>query len=398
VGCQGREVSMDVVKLTKELVKIKSLPGSEGDLANIVKELLGYAGVDKVFIDSVGNVIAPVKGSGLGTVVLEGHLDTVDAGDLRQWVVEPFSGAEIEGRVYGRGAVDMKGAIASQVKALEDLKTLESDLYVIYTIHEEIIEGVALRHALRDSLRIRPDVIVTGEATSLKLGLGHRGRAVIDIEVSGVSAHASMPSEGINSLEGAALTILKVVEMSSNLPTHELLGSESATTTLIDCQPKIQPQIPDKCLVTIDHRLLPGRSEADIIKTYEDLCNQVKNLKKTECRPSLREEEVRSWRGYLLRTKELFPGWINEDVNLIKSLIESLKKTYSSVSRHYWRFSTDLVVVNEFDSEGLGLGPGDEILAHKPNEYVEIVELRKAVDMYRVMLRELSRYLSSKIK
>ncbi|MEM4823956.1 MAG: hypothetical protein QXV31_02840 [Zestosphaera sp.] len=122
-------------------------------------------------------------------------------------------------------------------------------------------------------------------------------------------------------------------------------------------------------------------------------------MKKTECRPSLREEEeVRSWRGYLLRTKELFPGWINEDVNLIKSLIESLKKTYSSVSRHYWRFSTDLVVVNEFDSEGLGLGPGDEILAHKPNEYVEIVELRKAVDMYRVMLRELSRYLSSKIK
>lgn len=389
---------MDVVKLLKELIRIKSLPGSEGDLANRVKEFLGYAGVDKVFIDGVGNVIAPVRGSGLGTVVVEGHLDTVDVGDLSQWVVDPFSGAEIDGKVYGRGAVDMKGAIASQVKALEDLKTLESDLYFIYTVHEEIMEGVALRHALRDSLRVRPDLIVTGEATSLKLGLGHRGRAVINLEVSGVSAHASMPGEGVNSLEGAALAILKVADVSTNLPSHELLGSESATATLIDCQPKIQPQIPDKCLITVDHRLLPGRSEAEVIKTYEDLCSQVKNLKKTECRPSLREEETTSWRGYPLRAKELFPGWINDDVSLAKSLIGSLKKIYSNFSRHYWRFSTDLVIVSEFNAEGLGLGPGDETLAHKPNEHVEVAELRKAVDMYRVMFQGLSSYVSSRMK
>ena len=126
---------MDVVELLKELVRVKSLPGSEGELANLVKEFLGQAGVDKVFIDSVGNVIAPVKGGGLGIIVVEGHLDTVDAGDLRQWVVDPFSGDLIDGRVYGRGAVDMKGPIASQIKALEDLKTLESDLYVVYTVH-----------------------------------------------------------------------------------------------------------------------------------------------------------------------------------------------------------------------------------------------------------------------
>lgn len=389
---------MDVVELLKELVRVKSLPGSEGELANLVKEFLGQAGVDKVFIDSVGNVIAPVKGGGLGIIVVEGHLDTVDAGDLRQWVVDPFSGDLIDGRVYGRGAVDMKGPIASQIKALEDLKTLESDLYVVYTVHEEIIEGVALRHALRDSLRIRPDVVVTGEATSLELGLGHRGRAVIDLEISGVSAHASMPSEGINSLEGAALAILKVAEASSNLPAHELLGSESATATLIDCQPKIQPQIPDRCLVTVDHRVLPGRGEADIMRLYEDVCAQVENLKSAGCRPSLREEEVKSWRDYPLRTKELFLGWINEDEDLIKPLMRALKKMYGSVSRHYWRFSTDLVVVSEFNAAGIGLGPGKETLAHKPNEYVEVAELRKAVDMYRVMLREISNHLSSKIK
>jgi len=389
---------LDVVELLKELVRVKSLPGSEGELANLVKEFLGQAGVDKVFIDSVGNVIAPVKGGGLGIIVVEGHLDTVDAGDLRQWVVDPFSGDLIDGRVYGRGAIDMKGPIASQIKALEDLKTLESDLYVVYTVHEEIIEGVALRHALRDSLRIRPDVVVTGEATSLELGLGHRGRAVIDLEISGVSAHASMPSEGINSLEGAALAILKVAEASSNLPAHELLGSESATATLIDCQPKIQPQIPDRCLVTVDHRVLPGRGEADIMRLYEDVCAQVENLKSAGCRPSLREEEVKSWRDYPLRTKELFLGWINEDEDLIKPLMRALKKMYGSVSRHYWRFSTDLVVVSEFNAAGIGLGPGKETLAHKPNEYVEVAELRKAVDMYRVMLREISNHLSSKIK
>jgi len=134
------------------------------------------------------------------------------------------------------------------------------------------------------------------------------------------------------------------------------------------------------------------------LRFYEDVCNQVKNLKNAGCRPSLREEEVRSWKDYPLRTKELFPGWINEDEGLIKPLMRTLKKMYDGVSRHYWRFSTDLVVVSEFNVAGLGLGPGKETLAHKPNEYVEVAELRKAVDMYRAMLREISNHLSSKIK
>ncbi|MEM3949166.1 MAG: M20/M25/M40 family metallo-hydrolase, partial [Zestosphaera sp.] len=173
---------MDVTEILKKLISVKSLPGDEGDVAGLIKDLLSAAGVDKVLIDGVGNVIAPIKGNGLGTLVLEGHMDTVDAGDLLQWEVDPFRGMEVDGKIYGRGAVDMKGALASQIKAIEGLKTLESDLYIVYTVLEEMIEGVALGFALSRSVGRRPDVMVTGEPTGLKLGLGHRGRAVVNAE------------------------------------------------------------------------------------------------------------------------------------------------------------------------------------------------------------------------
>ncbi|MEM2021235.1 MAG: M20/M25/M40 family metallo-hydrolase [Zestosphaera sp.] len=389
---------MEVVEILKKLIAVKSLPGEEGGLAGVMRDLLGSAGVDKVFIDAVGNVIAPVRGGGLGVIVLEGHMDTVDAGDLTQWIVDPFAGVEVEGRVYGRGAVDMKGALASQVKALEGLKNLDSDLYVIYTVHEEIAEGVALRHALKESVRRRPDVIVTGEPSGLKLALGHRGRAVVELEISGVAAHASMPSEAVNALEGAASAVLKVTELSSKLPTHSILGSESSVATLIDCSPKIQPQIPDKCVVTVDHRVVPGRDENELLKIYENLCSEVMTHRNTKCSASVNEELVRTWRGVEMKVKEFFPGWINNDVVMVKNLLNSLKKLYSGASRHYWRFSTDLVITSEFNATGLGLGPGDDSLAHRPNEYVDVLELRKAVEIYRELLNTLSHHISSKVR
>lgn len=389
---------MEASEILKKLIAVKSLPGEEGDVASFIKDLLNAAGVDKVFIDEMGNVIAPVRGGGLGTIVLEGHMDTADVGDLTQWEVDPFMGVEIDGKIYGRGAADMKGALASQVKAIEGLKTLESDLYIVYTVLEEIVEGVALRFALSKSVRRRPDVIVTGEPTGLKLGLGHRGRAVVSVEVCGRVAHASMPSEGINALEGAASLILKTADLTDRLPNHEVLGSETVAATLIDCSPKIQSQIPDECVVMIDHRIIPGRSENELIKTYDELCSEVVNSHGVRCRPAISEVSTESWRGVRVRVKELFPGWINNDVSMIKTVLESLKRLYSGVTRHYWRFSTDLVVTNEYNAAGLGLGPGDDMLAHGTNEYVDILEVRKAVDMYRELLNVLSQHVSSKLK
>lgn len=389
---------MEVSEILKKLIAIKSLSGEEGDVANFIKDLLNAAGVDKVFIDDMGNVIAPVKGGGLGTIVLEGHMDTVDAGDLTQWEVDPFMGAEIDGRIYGRGAVDMKGALASQIKAVEDLKTLESDLYIVYTVLEEVVEGVALKFALSKSVRRRPDVIVTGEPTGLKLGLGHRGRAVMSVEVCGRTAHASMPSEGINALEGAASLVLKTANLTGRLPNHEILGDETAVATLVDCSPKIQPQIPDRCVVTVDHRIIPGRSENELIRTYEELCSEVMNTHGVQCRPAVTEASVKSWRGAEAKVKELFLGWINNDITMIKVMLEHMKRLYSGVTRHYWRFSTDLVVINEYNAAGLGLGPGEETLAHKANEYVNILEVKKAVSMYRELLNVLSQHVSGRLK
>ncbi len=385
--------------MTTKLISIPSLPGGEGRVAELVKEFLSYVGVDKVFIDSYGDVIAVVKGGGLGSIVVEGHLDTVDVGDLKQWSVEPFSGKVIEGRVYGRGAVDMKGAIAAQIKALEYVKNLDVDLYYVYTVHEEIAEGVALNLVLKETLRLKPDVVITGEATSLNLGVGHRGRSVIKLSLTGKTAHASMPHEGINALEAAAQAILKVSSLSSELPTHPALGGETAVATLIDCSPKVQPQIPDKCDVLVDHRLIPQTRLEDLMKLYSKVCDEITHSKGVLCEALVNKEVLKTWRGVELEVIEFFPGWINNDLSMLKEVLRSVKASYSNVSRHYWRFSTDLVATAGAEGiPGLGLGPGDERMAHKPNEYVEVIELRKAVDIYPRMLESLNNYIVSKVK
>jgi len=385
--------------MTTKLISTPSLPGDEGRVAELVKEFLSYVGVDKVFIDSYGDVIAVVKGGGLGSVVVEGHLDTVDVGDLKQWSVKPFSGEVIEGRVYGRGAADMKGAIAAQIKALEHVKSLDVDLYYVYTVYEEIAEGVALSQTLKETLRLKPDVVITGEATSLNLGVGHRGRSVVKLSLTGKTAHASMPYEGINALEAAAQAILKVSELNKGLPTHPALGSETAVATLINCSPKVQPQIPDNCEVLVDHRLLPQTKLDDLMKLYSKLCNEVTYLKGVYCEASINKETLKTWRGVELEVVEFFPGWINNDVSMLREVLRSVKASYSNASRHYWKFSTDLVATAGAEGiPSLGLGPGDERMAHKPNEYVEVIELRKAVEIYPRMLKSLNDYVVSKAR
>ncbi|MCD6428673.1 MAG: M20/M25/M40 family metallo-hydrolase, partial [Desulfurococcales archaeon] len=151
---------LNCVDILKELISVRSLSGREGETASLIKDYLSTAGVDKVFFDRLGNVIAEIKGGGSGVVVLEGHMDVVDPGDLSSWRSDPFTATVINDRIYGRGAVDMKGAIAAQIQAISMFKEFDVDVYAVYTTHEETAEGVAFKHAITEGIGRRPDVVV----------------------------------------------------------------------------------------------------------------------------------------------------------------------------------------------------------------------------------------------
>ncbi|RYD02653.1 hypothetical protein N752_25365 [Desulforamulus aquiferis] len=114
--------------------------------------------------------------------------------DSRQWTKEPFGGELSEGRVYGRGASDMKGAVAAMVYALgaiaQGQERPTGDLYVSGTVQEENFEGVALASILEE---VKPEVVIIGEATELRLNIGQRGRGELAVHTYGKSAHSANP-------------------------------------------------------------------------------------------------------------------------------------------------------------------------------------------------------------
>ena len=248
--------SEQILSFAQKLVRIKSLTGHEGDIARVVEQEMRALAYDDVWIDSLGNVIG-IIGTGEKQLLLDSHMDTVDVVDEAEWTHAPFSGEISNGKLYGRGAVDMKGALAASIYAISiarDLGALEGKrVYVSASVMEEDYDGEALLRLLRDN-HILPDYVVICEATDLQIGYGHRGRALIEVTVNGKSAHGSKPELGINPIYGIQCVIKRIQALSERLSgQHGEHGSVAATN--IRCVTASNNSIPQSVSIILDRRL-----------------------------------------------------------------------------------------------------------------------------------------------
>lgn len=357
-------MSPRVIDFLQRLIRIRSLSGEEGELAGVVREELLRVGVDHAWIDPLGNVVAEVTGSGEGLILFDAHMDTVPAGDAVNWRRDPYSGDLVDGHVYGRGSVDMKGGLAAMVHSIELVGEQEPDLIYAFVVHEEDQEGFGVRHVI-ESLGRRPDLVVLGEPTSLNLARGHRGRAEVLVELRGKTAHSSMPELGESCLEKVCsyLSGLKALEM----PHHPLLGPASVAAVNVEVHPGVIPVIPDTCRILLDRRTLPG-------ETREGVSSQLGGV--------IVKRRLRCYTGYEEEVEAWFPAWVNEDPSL-SSLAERLKSELM-----IWRFGTDgSYTAGEAGIPTIGYGPGDQEMAHRPNEMVSVREVEKAVEGYVEIVR-----------
>ncbi len=373
---------LDVVEIAKQLISIPSISGSERRIAHYIRDLLGEVGVDKVFIDKYGNVIGVLKGNGTKTIVFEGHMDHVPPGNLKLWSHDPYKPVVIDDRLYGRGSVDMKGAIASMIASIPEVsKGVEPDIYYIFVPHEEICEGILFGRALDETLSIKPDLVVLGEATNLNLYRGQRGRSVLQIEIYGKSAHASMPWEGINPLKALSKFIIRLEDAMTRLPSHNVLGSTSLSPTVINCEPGFPPMIPDHCTLYIDARFPPQVKKSNLLNALNIILYDLRDSYVSANIEILREK-ITTWTGVNLEIEHYYPSWIINDEEIYR--IHSKLLAYNpNMKIGVWRFSTDGVYSAGIKGYlTIGIGPGDERLAHKPDEYVPVKELYKAVEIY----------------
>jgi putative selenium metabolism hydrolase len=379
IGEAKREF-MNVIEIAQELVRIPSLSGEEKDMAQKIRDIVQDAGVDSGSIDAYGNVLALIKGTGDGCLLLEGHMDHVPPGIMNSWEHPPYSGEIIDGNLYGRGSVDMKGGIASMISSISGITKKERPVTVLFAfvVHEETIEGAAV-HKVLEELNYCPDLVVLGEPTELDLAVGHRGRSLLRVELWGRSAHASMPHRGINTLERGAEVVQKVEALKPLLPDHPQLGKATITPISIECTPRGLPQLPDYCELIFDRRLVLNEKENDVITPLQKIVEQmVEGQKIRDGKISIREETRTCWTGNVLEVRDFFPAWITPE-----KCSTEIRKALPGTRMLIWDFSTDGVFTSSVAGiPTVGFGPGDWRMAHQPNEAVPVRQLEKAAEGY----------------
>lgn len=378
----ARRHSDGVTHFLRELVAIPSLSGEEGDVARRIvaeMEVLGYA---HAFTDAMGNVIGRI-GDGPTKVVFDAHMDTVGVGDPGAWEYDPFTGKVADGVVYGRGASDNKGAIASQVYAGALIQERGLDgagvtVYVVGTVMEESSDGLALGYVLSDTLR-DVDAVVLGECTGLAVYRGHRGRMEMRTTIKGTSAHASAPERGENAISAMAPLLREIDELHTRLGSDDFLGKGSIAATNIECTTASLNAIPDSCTIHLDRRLTFG-------DTLESATAEIAALP-SAARATIEVPgaTVTSYTGHQLAMDAYFPTWVlDEDHPLVRAGLDAGKVALGAVSATgKWTFSTNGVSsAGRLGIPTIGFGPSEEKWAHTVLDQCPIDHLVASIAFY----------------
>jgi acetylornithine deacetylase/succinyl-diaminopimelate desuccinylase family protein len=368
----------EVLRFARALVTAPSENpgGSEDRVARVAGELLAELGVDpRTIRDDAGrpSVVARAGTGARPTLAWNGHLDVVPAGDPAGWSHPPFAGALVDGRLVGRGSVDMKGAIASAVAAVAAIRRAGVELGGTLELHlvaDEELAGVHGTRVLWERGLLDQDACIVGEPTDLRLGLAERGGAWITAVAHGRAAHGSTPHLGVNAITSMARLLLRLPEV---LPDREhlLVGRPSVNAAIVSggTAPNV---VPDRCELDIDRRIVPGETSVEeVLEPFERLA--------ADLRAQHPEVDLE------FRVRE----WTDAAEAPVDSAIASLcrgavrAETGSIPADHGFTGITDArFYINEAEIPSVILGPGSLALAHTANESVELADLIRAARVY----------------
>ena len=364
-----------------ELIKIKSLSGEEKGVVQAVKKMMEEAGFDEVRVDGLGNAIGRI-GNGKKVIAIDGHIDTVDLGNPEDWDFDPLGGEVKDGFVHGRGSADQSGGPAAFITAGRILKELglENDvtIYLTATVMEEDCDGLCWKYIVEEE-NINPECVIVTEPTNLGIYRGHRGRMEIEVSFHGLSAHGSAPERGKNAIYMASKAALEVEKLNERLADDPFLGKGSITISeFVSSSPSLCA-VSDFAKIHLDRRLTWGEDK-------ELALNEIKNIVDgMNAKVELLQYEETAYTGLKYGMEKYYPTWkIEEDHPVIQTGVKTFKELFNQepvVDK--WTFSTNGVTINGiYKIPVIGFGPGNEELAHAPNEKVAIEHLVKASAFY----------------
>ncbi len=384
----------ELIKFTQKMIQAQSYSGHEDKVVEEMKKFCADHKFTDVHVDKYGNCICHIKGSKPGDKILfDGHMDTVPVPDPSKWDHDPFAAEIVDGKMYGRGTSDMKGALSAMLAAAayyaEDLNyDFPGDIYVAGAVHEECFEGVAPREI---SAYVKPDYVIIGEASQLNMKIGQRGRAEIVVETFGVPAHSASPQKGIN----AVYKMCKVVEEIKKLTPPHQDGLGDGILELVDIKSSPYPGasvVPDYCRATYDRRLLVGETKEGVLKPLEELLEKMmKEDPQLKAKVSYSKGEEKCWTGETISAERFFPAWLydkNED--WIRNIYKEMKAIGLNPTITNYDFCTNgSHYAGEAGIKTVGVGPSLETLAHTINEYIELDQLTKVMESYYGVMKAL---------
>jgi putative selenium metabolism hydrolase len=370
----------DEVSLLQALIRAPSPSGREAAAADVYLSALVALGFD-CSRDPAGNVIGVLERGEGPTVMLNGHLDTVATGEPEAWPHPPLAGEVAQGRVWGRGAVDMKGALACMALAGRDAADDGfSGTLVIAGVVQEEVGGLGARYLAE---HLRADVVVVGEPSSLRLMLGHRGRVEVEATFPGKIAHAARNELGENALYYAADFLQRLREL--ELPAGGPLGGSSVTPTRLATFPESVNVVPGRAVLTLDYRTIPGDEAKAILARLAALAPEASFV--------VPLEDARSESGEVrMQFPRIAPAYaVPAGDPWVERAREALGEVFSghgtALEEGYWWFATDAPYLAKSGATVVGFGPGDEELAHTTRESVCVRELALAREGYAALVR-----------
>lgn len=368
----------ELVEYCREMVRIKSVnpPGDEMAMAEYVANVLKSIGLEVKLLkhsSSRASVLAILRGSGQAPALLySAHLDTVPLG-AEQWIHEPFAAETLDGKIWGRGSADMKGGLAAllvmaKIMANSGL-SIKGDLIFAITAGEEVDSLGAKSVASYPGLGPVQAIIVP-EPSYNDIYIAEKGALWLEISTYGKTAHGSMPALGKNAVMMMVELIKGLEKISIPFESHAMLGGFSMSINTISGGIKTNV-VPDRCVVSIDMRTVPGQDHHDIMARFQGL---IKDLGKHDP----------DFKASIEITNDRPPIETSPKEPVVKMMVDIVADITGEIpipkGVNYYTDAATLAPA--FKAPMIICGPGHPGLAHQPNEYVEIEKLVQAAKIY----------------
>lgn len=365
----------DAVALTRLLVRVDSrnpglVPGApaEGEVARMLANVLeawGFRVLLQEVVPGRPNVVARIGTPGGRSLMFNGHLDVVGVEGMTH---TPFAGASVDGKLYGRGATDMKGGVAAMCCAAWRAanRGLAGEVVVAAVVDEEW-QSAGTKGLLERG--VRADACIVTEPTRLAIAPAHKGFTWTEVSFAGRAAHGSRYDVGVDAIRHAGLLLSELDRLEREelvRHTHPLLGHASLHAATISGGTGWSTY-PDQCLLAVERRTVPGESPDDAVDEMEQALSRVRAGPGGE-----------SVHGGVRHVFSQWPSDVPPEAPVVRSLAAAMQAVGERTTIEGLSAWTDAALLNAAGIPAICYGPGDISLAHSATEWVAEEEITRA--------------------